>query len=69
MQYKRGHNPKSQENLIHQGRPNSKDVYGEPKIKRTLSVTQTGWNLASSKIKQLGYKSVSEFLEEWGREL
>lgn len=66
--YSKGLHPNSLDNLMHEGRPKAKDVYGEIKKRRTLSVTDTGWQNASSKIKQMGYGSVSEFLEEWGRD-
>ena len=72
MQYSRGQNPNSikalKEKGRHEGRPKAEVVYGEPKKRRTLSVTQSGWEQSLAKIKQMGYGSVSEFLEEWGRE-
>lgn len=67
-EYPVGKNPNSLGNLIHEGRPSAEDIYGEPKKKRTLSVTESGWQASAKKIKELGYSSVSEFLEEYGRE-
>lgn len=64
----RGTHPNSIGNLRHDGRPSSEDVYGEPKRRRNISVTETGWEKASAKAKSLGYNSVSQFLEEWGRQ-
>lgn len=63
-----GQNPNSLANLRHDGRPTATEVYGEPKKKRTLSVTESGWQASAQKIKKMGYSSVSEFLEEFGRE-
>ena len=46
MQYSRGQNPNSikalKEKGRHEGRPKAEVVYGEPKKRRTLSVTQSG---------------------------
>lgn len=64
----RGMHPNSLGNLRHDGRPSAEDVYGEPKRRRNISVTETGWEKASAKARALGYNSVSQFLEEWGRE-
>jgi len=58
-------NPKSLENLTHDGRP---QTYEEPKKRRYLSVTETGWSGAQSAIATIGCKGgVSEFLERLGR--
>lgn len=58
-------NPKSLENLTHEGRPPS---YEEPKKRRYLSVTETGWAGAQEAIASVGCKGgVSEFLERFGR--
>lgn len=63
--YKRGGNPKSLENLTyHAGRPRT---YDEPKKKRYLSVTETGWQGVQELATQLGYSGVSELLEQIGR--
>lgn len=66
-EYPVGKNPNSLSNLIHEGRPSAKDIYGEPKKKRTLSVTESGWQMTARYIKSLGYSSVSEYLEDLGR--
>lgn len=63
----RGTNPKSLENLIHEGRPSGEEVYGEPKKKRTLTVTESGWQGAVKAAKAAGCSSVSEYLEKLGR--
>jgi hypothetical protein len=60
-------NPNSLKNLIHEGRPSSKQVYGEPKVQRTLTVTETGWKGAVAAIKAAGYGSISDYLEKIGR--
>lgn len=62
---KRKVNPKSLENLIHEGRP---QAFEEPKKRRYLSVTETGWEGAQGAIASAGCKGgVSEFLERLGR--
>ncbi len=65
--YPIGKNPKSLQNLIREGRPSGEVVFGEPKKKRTLTVTETGWKGANVTIKAAGYSSVSEYLERLGR--
>lgn len=57
-------NPKSLANLRNDGRTPD---YDEPKKKRELTVTDTGWNSAKEIIKTAGFSSVSQFLEELGR--
>lgn len=57
-------NPKSLKNLRSDGRVPD---YDEPKKKRELTVTETGWNSAKAIIKAAGFTSVSQFLEELGR--
>ena len=64
---KQGKNPNSLKNLIHEGRPSSEQVYGEPKKQRTLTVTDSGWQGAVAAIKAAGYSSISEYLEKIGR--
>jgi hypothetical protein len=62
---KRNINPKSLENLIHEGRP---QAFEEAKKRRYLSVTETGWAGAQAAIEAAGCKGgVSEFLERLGR--
>ena len=62
---KRKINPKSLENLTHEGRP---QAYEEPKKRRYLSVTESGWTGAQEAIEAAGCKGgVSEFLERLGR--
>ncbi|MBW4699946.1 MAG: hypothetical protein KME03_19010 [Aphanocapsa lilacina HA4352-LM1] len=60
----RGRNPNSLKNL-QCGR--TLRTYGEPKVDRRVSVTATGWQGIRSVVQELGYSSVSEFLEEVGR--
>lgn len=62
-----GKNPNSLKNLIHEGRPSSEQVYGEPKKQRTLTVTDSGWEGAAAAIKAAGYSSISDYLEKIGR--
>jgi len=57
-------NPKSLNNLKSDGRP---PAFSEPKKKRELTVTQTGWAGAKAIAKQLGCSGVSELLEKIGR--
>ncbi|MGJ3252524.1 MAG: hypothetical protein ACFE0J_15565, partial [Elainellaceae cyanobacterium] len=58
-------NPKSLENLTHEGRP---QTYEEPKKRRYLSVTETGWSGAQQAVQTAGCKGgISEFLERLGR--
>lgn len=66
-EYSSGKNPKSLENLIHEGRPSGEQVYGEPKKKRTLTVTESGWQGLIKASKADGCTSVSEYLEKIGR--
>ncbi len=65
--YEVGKNPASLANLSRDGRPKSEEVYGEPKRRRTLTVTDSGWEATTVLVKSLGFSSVSEFLEEYGR--
>lgn len=65
--YTSGKNPKSLENLIREGRPSSEDVYGEPKKRRSLTVTEAGWQGSIEVAKASGCSSVSEYLERLGR--
>lgn len=64
----RGIHSNSVQNLRRDGRPSAEKIYEEPKRRRNLLVTETGWLLATAKIKRLGYGSVPKFLEKWGRE-
>jgi hypothetical protein len=57
-------NPKSLENLQHEGRPL---LHGEPKRTREVSVTQTGWDGAKQLAQSVGANSVSELIERLGR--
>lgn len=61
---KRQINPNSLKNLIHEGRP---PAFDEPKQRRYLSVTETGWSGSQAAVKALGYSGVSELLENLGR--
>jgi hypothetical protein len=63
---KRAHktNPKSLENLIHQGRPLA---VGEKKKEQTITVSQTGWEGTQAILQSVGCSSVSELLEKLGR--
>lgn len=66
-EYPAGKNPKSLANLNREGRPSGEEVYGEPKKKRTLTVTQGGWEGVVRAAKAAGCNSVSEYLERLGR--
>lgn len=66
-EYSRGKHPNSRENLIHQGRPSGKAIYGEPKKRRTLTITESGWQGLANAAKASGFNSVSEYLEQVGR--
>jgi hypothetical protein len=62
---KRKMHPKSLENLTHEGRP---QAFEEPKQRRYLSVTASGWEGAQQVAKAAGCRGgVSEFLERLGR--
>ena len=65
--YPKGKNPNSLANLKlgYGGRP--KGFESEGKKRRSLSVTETGWEGTQLAIKKYGCKSVSEFLEKFGR--
>lgn len=58
----RGHHQNSLANL----QPRTK-TYGEDKKRRTLSVTEAGWEGAMQAIEAAGCNSISEFLERLGR--
>lgn len=58
----RGHHQNSLANL----QPRAK-TYNEEKKKRTLTVTESGWEGAVQAIEAAGCSSVSEFLEKLGR--
>ena len=62
--YSAGQHPNSLANLVHTGRPKA---YNAKKKVRSLTVTEEGWDGSKAVIKKLGYKSVSEFLENLGR--
>jgi hypothetical protein len=65
QKYSPGEHPNSQANLVyHEGRPK---VFGTKKLKRNLTVTETGWLGLQPIIQQVGCNSVSEFLEKVGR--
>lgn len=57
-------NPRSLENLKHEGRP---PAFEEEKKRRTLTVTDSGWEGAVAVAKGLGCRGVSELLELIGR--
>ncbi|KAM3099268.1 hypothetical protein ACKFKF_15050 [Phormidesmis sp. 146-12] len=57
-------NPKSLANLIHEGRPLAFD---EEKKRRTLTVTESGWEGAMAVAKELDCRGISELLELIGR--
>lgn len=65
--YSRGKNPNSLDNLNRDGRPSGEEIYGEPKKKRTLTVTESGWQGTLKVVRAAGYSSVSEYLERLGR--
>jgi len=60
----RGTDSKSLKNLEARGRTPDWD---EPKLRRYLSVTETGFNGAIALAKSLGCNSVSDLLEKVGR--
>lgn len=62
---KRKFNPKSLENLIHEGRA---PIYGETKRRRYLTVTDRGWERATKYIQSVGFSSMSDYLENIGME-
>ena len=66
--YPRGKHPNSlaslKESPRNGGRPRQFD--GQKKS-RSLSMTDEGWQGMKEAAKQYGYKSLSEFLEKWGR--
>lgn len=57
-------NPKSLENLIHEGRP---PAFDEEKKRRTLTITESGWEGAMSVAKSLDCRGISEMIELIGR--
>jgi hypothetical protein len=57
-------NPRSLENLRHEGRP---PAFEEEKKRRTLTVTDSGWDGAVAVAKGLECRGVSELLELIGR--
>ncbi len=57
-------NPKSLENLTHEGRPRK---YDEPKKQRRLSLTDQAWENLKNLSEELGFTSVSEMIEELAR--
>ena len=63
-EFSRGKHPNSLAN-VGKGRSTS---YSEPKQRRHLSVTQTGWDIAKNKIKTEFGLSVSELIEQIGRD-
>ncbi len=65
--YGQGKHPNTLANLIHEGRPSSEEVYGEPKKKRTLTVTESGWENIREIAKNSGCNSVSDLLEKIAR--
>lgn len=65
--YGQGKHPNTLANLIHEGRPSSEEVYGEPKKKRTLTVTESGWENIREIAKTSGCSSVSDLLERIAR--
>lgn len=63
-QPKRTINPRSLENLKHEGRP---PAFEEEKKRRTLTVTDSGWEGAMAVAKGLDCRGVSELIELIGR--
>ena len=65
--YPKGKHPNSLANLKTGigGRP--KIFESEGKRQRSISITDTGWEGIKLAAKESGCKSVSEFLEKWGR--
>lgn len=63
-QPKRAINPRSLENLKHEGRP---PAFEEKKKRRTLTVTDSGWDGTMTVAKTLGCRGVSELIELIGR--
>lgn len=57
-------NPRSLENLKHEGRP---PAFEEEKKRRTLTVTDSGWDGTMAVAKALGSRGVSELIELIGR--
>ena len=57
-------NPKSLENLKHEGRPLA---FAEEKKRRTLTVTESGWNGAMAVAKTVHCRGISELIELIGR--
>jgi hypothetical protein len=57
--------PRSLENLTHEGRPK---IHGEKKTAHNVSVTPTGWQGAQAAAAKLGFSSVSELIEQLGRQ-
>lgn len=63
--YKRGKHPHSKANLVlSEGRP---PLYSEEKKRRTLTVTEKGWDGAKLLVDELGCTSISDFIEKLGR--
>ncbi len=62
---KHKHHPNSLKNLIHEGRPLA---VGEPKKERRLTVSKTGWEGTKEVLAQLDIKSVSDLVEQIGRQ-
>ena len=60
---KRGQHPNSLANL-NGGRPT---IYEEEKKRRTLTVTESGWEGVTELVEDLGCSSVSDLLERLGR--
>jgi hypothetical protein len=61
---KRKMHPNSLANLKREGK---ELTYGEPKRDRRLTVTPTGWEGAKAAVKEWGFSSLSDFLEQIGR--
>jgi hypothetical protein len=57
-------NPRSLENLRHEGRP---PAFEEEKKRRTLTVTDSGWEGTMSVAKTLDCRGISELIELIGR--
>ncbi len=63
--YTRGEHPHSKANLsFSEGRP---CLYSEPKKNRTVCLTQRGWDELKLLARNLGYSSVSDFMEKVAR--
>ncbi|MGR3280140.1 hypothetical protein ACSYAD_34375 [Acaryochloris marina NIES-2412] len=61
---KRAMHPNSLDNLIHEGRPT---VFDEPKKRRYLTITETGWEGSQEIAQSTHCSGISDLLEKIGR--